>query len=311
MDLTGLLMRQNPAGAAEMLVSWAKRRLGLDWTSDKLMRTPPGKVREELLAASKAWYESGKLEHAVNAAQACKTDADLERHFNQDLDIDLPDWMRYLEGQERQDAIRARVESALRAELVQFEQQVLLHTLDDSWKGHLYAMDQLRDVINFRAYSQQDPRIEYKREGSRMFGDMLDGVRDRITDDIFKVRLVPQLNVAPPPAAPAPRAPSGDTYYSPPTPSAPVFAQSAGIPSLQAPPSVPGLAPQAPPPIPGLATQAPPPVPGFAPQAPPPVPGFAPQAPPPVPGFAPKAPAPGGFDLPTQTPPPTDGPRSA
>jgi preprotein translocase subunit SecA len=50
-----------------------------------------------------------------------------------------------------------------------FERTILLDTLDQRWKDHLYAMDQLRDAINFRAFSQQDPRIEYKREGSHMF----------------------------------------------------------------------------------------------------------------------------------------------
>jgi preprotein translocase subunit SecA len=287
MQLTGLVMRQNPAQAAGMLVDWANRKLGLSWSTDKLMKTPPAKVREELLAASKAYYESGTLEKDIAEAQACKTDADLERHLREKLGTDLPDWMRYLEGHERDDAIRARVESALRAELVQFEQQILLHTLDDSWKSHLYAMDQLRDVINFRAYSQQDPRIEYKREGSRMFQDMLDGVRDRITDDIFKVRLVPQIA---PPAAPRPAPDQG--FYAPPAqrPAAPSFAS-------QAPPPVPGFAPQAPPPVRGFATQAPPPVPGFAPQAPPPVPAFGVQQPPPISG---------GFELPTQQPPPPD-----
>ena len=61
--------------------------------------------------------------------------------------------------------------------------------LDPAWKEHLYNMDQLRDTIGFRAFSQQDPRIEYKREGARLFGEMMERVRDRVTDYLFKLRL--------------------------------------------------------------------------------------------------------------------------
>ena len=62
--------------------------------------------------------------------------------------------MRYLDEDDREDAIRARVETLARPELVQFEQMVLVETLDQSWKDHLYAMDQLRDSIGFRAIAQ-------------------------------------------------------------------------------------------------------------------------------------------------------------
>ena len=74
----------------------------------------------------------------------------------------------------------------------------MLDTLDTTWKDHLYQMDQLRDSIGFRAFSQQDPRIEYKREGQRQFLAMMESVRDRVTDFIFKARMGPQA--APPPA---------------------------------------------------------------------------------------------------------------
>ncbi|QYU67981.1 hypothetical protein J4558_24490 [Leptolyngbya sp. 15MV] len=186
MELTTLLMRQSPQAAARMLAEWANRRFNLGWTEQKIMSTPPAKIRQELEAAQKAFIETGKLEDAVAQAQKCATDAQLEQHLQERYGLNLPDWMRYLHGEEREHAIRARVETALRSELIQFEQQVLLQTLDQSWKDHLYGMDQLRDVINYRAFSQKDPRIEFKREGAKLFQTMLDGVRDRITDDIFK-----------------------------------------------------------------------------------------------------------------------------
>jgi preprotein translocase subunit SecA len=119
---------------------------------------------------------------------------------------ELPEMMKYLEGQEREESIRAFVENQLRTELLQFERSVLLETLDSSWKDHLYAMDQLRDTINFRAISQQDPRTEYKREGSHQFATMMDGVKAKVTEFVFKARLAP---TAPPPMMARPAGQAG------------------------------------------------------------------------------------------------------
>jgi preprotein translocase subunit SecA len=96
------------------------------------------------------------------------------------------------------------MENMLRSELLYFERSILLETLDGSWKDHLYAMDQLRDSISFRAFSQNDPRIEYKKEGSHMFAGMLKTVRERVTEYVFKAKINP---VPAPRPAPAPQRP--------------------------------------------------------------------------------------------------------
>ncbi|MBS0187431.1 MAG: hypothetical protein JSS51_05135, partial [Planctomycetes bacterium] len=106
--------------------------------------------------------------------------------------------------EERDNAVRSRIENILRTELLQLERMLCLETLDSAWKDHLYAMDQLRDSIGFRAFSQLDPRTEYKREGSRMFRGVLKNIRERVTDMVFKAKLTPQ---APPPPAPVRQAP--------------------------------------------------------------------------------------------------------
>jgi len=65
---------------------------------------------------------------------------------------------------------------------------VLLQIYDSTWKDHLYAMDLLRESIGLRGVAQDDPRIEYKKEGTRLFGEFMKMIRDRVTDIIFKVR---------------------------------------------------------------------------------------------------------------------------
>ena len=87
---------------------------------------------------------------------------------------------------ERYDALETEMDEA---DVRALERFVLLQTIDAKWKDHLYAMDRLKEGIGLRGYAQIDPKIEYKKEGYRMFGEMLDLIREEVTDLIFKVRL--------------------------------------------------------------------------------------------------------------------------
>ncbi|MGE5607744.1 MAG: SEC-C metal-binding domain-containing protein, partial [Bacillota bacterium] len=80
----------------------------------------------------------------------------------------------------------------LRRELTDLEQFVLIQIFDQSWKDHLYAMDMLRTGIGLQAFAERDPRIAYKKEGYRFFQEMMAGIRDKVTDLIFRARIVGQ-----------------------------------------------------------------------------------------------------------------------
>ncbi len=74
-----------------------------------------------------------------------------------------------------------------RPEMREMEKAVLLQILDSSWMEHLRAMDHLRSSIGLQGYAQIDPKVEYKREGMRIFAEMWNGIGDRVTDLIFRV----------------------------------------------------------------------------------------------------------------------------
>jgi preprotein translocase subunit SecA len=218
MDMAMMMAKQGPQQTMTFLADWARKRLGLDWTPETVRTKNPQKVKEELAAANKAFVESGAMEKAVQEAVAVKDDDALEALLRDKYNATFPLWMKRLKGEERDNAVRSRVEGFLRGELLQFERFVLLEVLDNAWKDHLYAMDQMRDAIGFRAFSQQDPRIEYKREGSRLYKEMQAKVRDRVAEYIFKMRLRPQfqqpqqqgiINNAPPPQRPPANLPAG------------------------------------------------------------------------------------------------------
>ncbi len=87
--------------------------------------------------------------------------------------------------------IRRQLMNALdalhRPEMHEMEKAVLLQILDASWMEHLRAMDHLRSSIGLQGYAQIDPKVEYKREGMRIFNEMWNGIADRVTDLIFRV----------------------------------------------------------------------------------------------------------------------------
>ena len=60
------------------------------------------------------------------------------------------------------------------------EKEVMLVTLDSSWKEHLAAMDYLRQSIGLRGYAQKNPKQEYKREAFEMFGSLTDGMKGEV-----------------------------------------------------------------------------------------------------------------------------------
>jgi len=118
------------------------------------------------------------------------------RKFGVTLDpLDLakhgPEDFRQLEALIRnrvRDAYEARKRELGSQRMLWTIRQLLLQTIDVKWKQHLYNMDLLRGTIGFRGYGQQDPKVEYKREGYKMFDLMTKSIEDTVTDYLLKVK---------------------------------------------------------------------------------------------------------------------------
>ena len=48
-------------------------------------------------------------------------------------------------------------------------------------------MDHLRSAVGLKGYAQIDPKVEYKREGMRLFDQMWFSIGERMTDLVFRV----------------------------------------------------------------------------------------------------------------------------
>ena len=208
LELTGASLQHNPQQALEQFCAWAKSRFELNWQPSALPSPNPNELRKLLLEEAKKWDEARISERAERALTTIgsTTPENLDQWAMQNLGVRLTDQERERADDDPKTVLEEKIAATLRAELTQFERWVLLQILDQAWKDHLYAMDQLKESIGLRSFSQRDPRIEFKREGARLFEEMNMSIRDKVTDLIFKAKLTPQVRPAPRPAQQQPAA---------------------------------------------------------------------------------------------------------
>ena len=192
LDMTTANMQRDPKAAFDQLANWANTKYGLNWNAQSISDRKPKEVRDDLLAAAESWTDERVAERAAEASTKAQAADELESWFKEHYNAVLTDEERKRAADDIPGVANDKLRTILRAELTQFERWILLQIFDQAWKEHLYAMDQLRESIGFRSFSQRDPRIEYKREGTRLFNEMQATVRDKVTDLIFKARLSPQ-----------------------------------------------------------------------------------------------------------------------
>jgi len=174
--------------AFETLAEWANKKYNAGLTPERIQDEKPRKLRDQLLELSRS-FNDGQLQRELSAKIDNSSTAELVDWANERFDAslseeDLPD-----EGPELKDRLNQVATEFLRSELSDLEKYVLLQVYDGTWKDHLYSMDHLKSSIWMRSWAEKDPKIEFKREGSRMFEDMLETIEDRVTDIIFKVHL--------------------------------------------------------------------------------------------------------------------------
>jgi preprotein translocase subunit SecA len=69
------------------------------------------------------------------------------------------------------------------------ERFLLLQTIDERWREHLFDMDYLREGIHLRGFAQIDPLVAYKNEAFTLFGDLMNSIWSDYTRMIFNVQV--------------------------------------------------------------------------------------------------------------------------
>jgi preprotein translocase subunit SecA len=173
--------------AFEALAEWANKKYNANLSVEQIQNTKPQVLHKQLLQFSQS-FNDGELDREVGDKIANLEITELVNWANDRFEASLRQ-DELGDGPELKDRLTELGKEFLRRELSDLEKYVLLNVYDSTWKDHLYAMDRLKESVWMRGFAERDPKTEYKREGFRMFNEMLEAIEDRVTDIIFKVRL--------------------------------------------------------------------------------------------------------------------------
>ncbi len=163
-------------------VIYSKRRQALmgERLKDEILEMV-AKSAEDIV---KKHYEEGDIEGLIDEVQ---------RTFLVRLSIAPEEFQKMGEAGLREMVVKEatdfynRKEERYGADLMgQIERFAMLSIIDEKWKEHLREMDDLKEGINFRAYGQKDPLIEYKSDGFKLFVEMLDSLNAAVVNFIYK-----------------------------------------------------------------------------------------------------------------------------
>lgn len=77
--------------------------------------------------------------------------------------------------------------------LVRLARYVVLRRIDDNWRDHLLAIDDMREAIGWRGYAQLDPLVEYQKEASIMFEELMGNIHKEVFEHFFLTQPIMQV----------------------------------------------------------------------------------------------------------------------
>ncbi len=70
---------------------------------------------------------------------------------------------------------------------VEIERSILLDMVDKAWMEHIDAMSTLSHEILVQSYGRQDPIVAFKREGFKMFDEMIGNIREKTSTILLNI----------------------------------------------------------------------------------------------------------------------------
>ncbi len=208
--LSGLASKNGIDGNA--LMEWASRRFQSEISAAEMQGKNLDEIRTMLVQHSKqtqhkademivavkekvATLFPGGDDENITLAQATGGNGALNSfsdwlHEELKYDVDVHQ-LAEMDSDQLERKLRGAVDDLCRPEMRRMEREVLLEIVDTAWKEHLLVMDRLRSSIGLVGYAQVDPKVEYKREGMKLFDQMWKAIGERATELVFRME---QLN---------------------------------------------------------------------------------------------------------------------
>ena len=82
--------------------------------------------------------------------------------------------------------LKEAYESHSKSIVKEFEKQMLLHIIDESWKENLRELDELRHSVQNASYEQKDPLLIFKLESAKVWDTMINEMNNRIVSILMR-----------------------------------------------------------------------------------------------------------------------------
>jgi len=166
--------------------------------TEEFIRTEPrSKLREKLLEIAPKAVPAGdideiekKVSDVFSGAKFAEAEdaKELTDWVKAELGLELdPAKIKGMTPEAARDTLLNAYDQKYRPEMHSVERTLVLEQLDSAWKSHLLVMDSLKSGARLAGYAQEDYKIVFKREGMKEFDAMWAGIRDRITESVFKM----------------------------------------------------------------------------------------------------------------------------
>ena len=138
-------------------------------TADELNRMSDTDLAEKLYSESIAKYQRKKNDISVNALPVFKNIRQQQGTHIENVIVPFTDGRKQMQ-------VLANMDKVLNSEGAELanalERGITLGFIDDAWKEHLRAMDDLKQSVQTATYEQKDPLVIYKMEAFNLFKNM-------------------------------------------------------------------------------------------------------------------------------------------
>jgi preprotein translocase subunit SecA len=190
----------------DALAAWAAQRFGVKLSVDDLKNKQRDEVERMLVEYSRAdQRRASELREQIDdrvaklfgssgeqtTAREASTNGQLVSladWLEQNLQLEIPaDEIAQFDRASLERRLVGALNERFHPEIRRMERALLLEILDTAWKDHLLVMGRLRDSIGLAGYAQIDPKVEYKREGMKLFQQMWSSFGEQVTDLAFRM----------------------------------------------------------------------------------------------------------------------------
>ena len=192
----------------QQLIAWARERFETEMDLEDLRSKQRQEIRALLIDQSRAHVQQANqtlkevkqkvatlfetIEEGATTGAAISGEngalVSLSEWLRKTLNYELStDEIAELDRDQLERRLCSAVEDRFRPEIRRMERAMVLQLVDTAWKDHLLAMDHLRSAVGLVGYAQVDPKVEYKREGMKLFEQMWISIGQRVTDLVFRM----------------------------------------------------------------------------------------------------------------------------